>query len=80
MVGCLRRSITTRREDQRWIRSGSRLAVAHAAPRMRLWAMNRGFVVLPDEGRLLDLGSFQAVVLADGHQGSGDLSVLQTQN
>lgn len=42
--------------------------------------MNRGFVVLPDEGRLLDLGNFQAVVLADGHQGSGDLSVLQTQN
>ena len=42
--------------------------------------MNRGFVVLPDEGRLLDLGNFQAVVLADGRQGSGDLSVLQTQN
>ena len=42
--------------------------------------MDRGFVVLPDEGRLLDLGNFQAVVLADGDRVSGGLTVLQTQN
>lgn len=42
--------------------------------------MDRGFVVLPDQGRLLDLGNFQAVVLADGGHTSGDLAVLQTQN
>ena len=36
--------------------------------------MDRGFVVLPDQGRLLDLG-----VLADAEQRSGDLTVLQTQ-
>jgi quercetin dioxygenase-like cupin family protein len=41
--------------------------------------MDRGFVVLADQGRLLDLGNFQAVVLADGDQTSGDLTVLQTQ-
>ncbi len=41
--------------------------------------MDKGFVVLPDQGRLLDLGNFQAVVLADGDQTSGDLAVLQTQ-
>lgn len=41
--------------------------------------MDRGFVVLPEQGRLLDLGNFQAVVLADGDQTSGDLTVLQTQ-
>ncbi|WP_332665424.1 cupin domain-containing protein [Aeromicrobium sp.] len=41
--------------------------------------MDRGFVVLADQGRLLDLGNFQAVVLADGDQTSGDLAVLQTQ-
>lgn len=42
--------------------------------------MDRGFVVLPDQGRVLDLGNFQAVVLADGDQTSGGLTVLQTQN
>ena len=42
--------------------------------------MDQGFVVLPDHGRLLDLGNFQAVVLADGDQVSGELTVLQTQN
>ncbi|CUR59104.1 putative Cupin 2, conserved barrel domain protein [metagenome] len=42
--------------------------------------MDRGFIVLPDQGRLLDLGTFQAVVLADGSDSSGDLTVLQTQN
>ena len=42
--------------------------------------MDRGFVVLPDRGRLLDLGNFQAIVLAAGSQTSGELTVLQTQN
>ena len=42
--------------------------------------MDRGFIVLPDQGRLLDLGTFQAVVLADGSATSGGLTVLQTQN
>ena len=41
--------------------------------------MDRGLVVLQDQGRLLDLGNFQAVVLADAEQTSGDLTVLQTQ-
>lgn len=41
--------------------------------------MDRGFVVLPDEGRVLDMGNFQAVVLADGGRSPGDLTVLQTQ-
>lgn len=42
--------------------------------------MDRGFVVLPDQGRVLDLGNFQAVVLADGDQTAGTLSVLRTQD
>lgn len=41
--------------------------------------MDQGFVVLPGQGRLLDLGNFQAVVLAAGDATSGDLTVLQTQ-
>ena len=41
--------------------------------------MDQGFVVLPGRGRLLDLGNFQAVVLAAGDATSGDLTVLQTQ-
>lgn len=42
--------------------------------------MNGGFVVLPDQGRLLDLGHFQAVVLAAGDETSGEFAVLQTQS
>ena len=42
--------------------------------------MDHGFVVQPDQGRVIDLGNFQAVVLADGDQTSGALTVLQTQN
>lgn len=42
--------------------------------------MGRGFVVLPDQGRLLDLGNFQAVVLAASDQTSGELTVLKTQS
>lgn len=41
--------------------------------------MDQGFVVLPDQGRVLDLGNFQAVVLADGGRTSSDLTVLQTR-
>jgi hypothetical protein len=42
--------------------------------------MTQGFVVLPDQGRLLDLGNFQAVVLAAGDETSGEFTVLQTQS
>jgi mannose-6-phosphate isomerase-like protein (cupin superfamily) len=49
-------------------------------PHPQLWYMDRGFVVLPGQGRILDLGNFQAVVLAAGDHTSGDLAVLQTQN
>lgn len=42
--------------------------------------MGQGFVVLPDQRPVLDLGNFQAAVLADASQTSNDLSVLQTQN
>lgn len=45
----------------------------------QLWGMSQGFVVLPDQGRVLNLGNFQAVVLADAHQTAGELAVLQTQ-
>jgi mannose-6-phosphate isomerase-like protein (cupin superfamily) len=37
------------------------------------------FIVRPGEGRLLDLGNFEAVVLADASATSGAFSVLQTQ-
>lgn len=36
--------------------------------------------MLPDQGRLLDLGNSQAVVLATGDETSGEFTVLQTQN
>ena len=38
------------------------------------------FVVAPDAGRLLDLGNFEAVVLATGDQTDGAFSLLRTQN
>jgi mannose-6-phosphate isomerase-like protein (cupin superfamily) len=41
--------------------------------------MNTPFIVRPGEGRILNLGNFEAVVLADGPATSGALSVLQTQ-
>jgi mannose-6-phosphate isomerase-like protein (cupin superfamily) len=41
--------------------------------------MTMPFIVGPGEGRLLDLGTFQAVVLADASDTSGAFSVLQTQ-
>jgi mannose-6-phosphate isomerase-like protein (cupin superfamily) len=37
------------------------------------------FIVRPGEGRLLDLGNFEAVVLADAPSTSGAFTVLQTQ-
>ncbi len=45
----------------------------------QLWGMIQGFVVLPDQGRLLNVGNFQAVVLATADQTAGELAVLQTQ-
>jgi quercetin dioxygenase-like cupin family protein len=56
------------------------LAIADMPTDPQPWDMDRGFVVLPGQGRSLDLGNFQAVVLATGGQTSGDLTVLQTQN
>jgi mannose-6-phosphate isomerase-like protein (cupin superfamily) len=41
--------------------------------------MSHPFIVRPGEGRLLDLGNFEAVVLADNPATSGSFTVLQTQ-
>jgi len=41
--------------------------------------MSQPFIVPPGEGRLLDLGNFEAVVLADAPATSGAFTVLQTQ-
>lgn len=41
--------------------------------------MSTPFIVRPGEGRLLDLGNFEAVVLADAPATSGAFTVLQTQ-
>lgn len=41
--------------------------------------MPQPFILQPGTGRLLDLGTFQAVVLADGPATSGAFTVLQTQ-
>ena len=41
--------------------------------------MTEPFIVRPGEGRLLDLGAFQAVVLADVPATSGLFTVLRTQ-
>ena len=41
--------------------------------------MTKPFIVQPGEGRLLDLGNFEAVVLADAPATSGAFTVLQTQ-
>ena len=37
------------------------------------------FIVRPGEGRLLDLGNFEAVVLADAPATADTFTVLQTQ-
>ena len=41
--------------------------------------MVKPFIVQPGDGRLLDLGNFEAVVLADASATSGAFAVLQTQ-
>ena len=41
--------------------------------------MSHPFIVQPGKGRLLDLGNFEAVVLADAPATSGAFTVLQTQ-
>jgi hypothetical protein len=45
-----------------------------------LWPRSEAFIVQPSEGRRLDLGGFEAVVLATSAQTSGDFSLLRTQN
>lgn len=42
--------------------------------------VSRPFVLLPDEARLLELGTFEALVLATADQTSGEFSLLQTRN
>ena len=42
--------------------------------------MNEAFILTPGEGRLLDLGNFQAVVLASADQTSSEFTLMQTQN
>jgi quercetin dioxygenase-like cupin family protein len=44
-----------------------------------LSSMNTPFIVRPGEGRLLDLGNFEAVVLADASATADAFTVLQTQ-
>jgi mannose-6-phosphate isomerase-like protein (cupin superfamily) len=41
--------------------------------------MNEAFIVGPGEGRHLDLGNFEAVVLATAAQTSGKFTLLQLQ-
>ncbi len=42
--------------------------------------MSEAFIVQPSMGRLLDLGSFEAVVLATAEQTAGAFTLLQTQS
>ncbi len=42
--------------------------------------MSEAFIVPPTEGRRLDLGGFEAVVLATNTQTSGAFALLRTQN
>jgi quercetin dioxygenase-like cupin family protein len=42
--------------------------------------MSRPFVVQPGGGRVLDLGTFQAEVLATGEQTAGEFSLLMTRS
>jgi mannose-6-phosphate isomerase-like protein (cupin superfamily) len=41
--------------------------------------MDEPFTVKPNEGRVLNLGNFEAVVLADASRTSGQFSLIQTQ-
>ena len=43
-------------------------------------AMSEAFIVQPGEGRVLDLGAFEAVVLATADQTSGEFTLLQTRS
>lgn len=43
-------------------------------------AMSEAFIVRPGEGRVLDLGTFEAVVLATADQTAGEFTLLQTQS
>jgi mannose-6-phosphate isomerase-like protein (cupin superfamily) len=42
--------------------------------------MSTAFIVPPAEGRLLDLGNFEAVVLATAEQTQGEFALLKTQH
>jgi mannose-6-phosphate isomerase-like protein (cupin superfamily) len=42
--------------------------------------MSEAFIVPPGEGRQLDLGTFEAVVLATSAQTAGEFTLLQTQS
>lgn len=42
--------------------------------------MSEAFVVLPDQGRHLDLGNFETVVLATSAQTSGEFTLMRTQS
>ena len=44
-----------------------------------LTSMSEAFIVQPAAGRLLDLGNFEAVILATGAETSGEFSLLRTQ-
>ncbi|MDQ6686004.1 MAG: cupin domain-containing protein [Actinomycetota bacterium] len=41
--------------------------------------MSDAFIVVPGEGRRLDLGNFEAIVLATGAQTSNEFTLFQTQ-
>ena len=41
--------------------------------------MSEPFIMVPGEGRRLDLGSFEAIVLATAAQTSNEFTLLQTQ-
>lgn len=41
--------------------------------------MTQAFIVQPNEARLLDLGNFEALVLATAGQTAGEFTLLQTQ-
>jgi mannose-6-phosphate isomerase-like protein (cupin superfamily) len=42
--------------------------------------MANAFIIPPGKGRLLDLGNFQAAVLASADQTSSEFTLMQTQN
>lgn len=44
------------------------------------WPYERDFIVPPGQGRRLDLGNFEAVVLATSAPTSGEVTLLQTQS